>query len=126
MDKVKSTDSDQQVLRSVIDNCERLQKKTIMNLNKLEVQRESQQYINQHIDTSIEMIKELDQVENRMFNKIFEYKKMSLKEEEQQQVEIVLEHRGFFNDPNSLISKLSKFKSKKAKERLKKGKSLHK
>ena len=60
MDKVKSTDSDQQVLRSVIDNCEKLQKKTIMNLNKLEVQRESQQYINQHIDTSIEMIKELD------------------------------------------------------------------
>ena len=39
MDKVKSTDSDKQVLRTVIDNCEKLQKKTIMNLNKLEVQR---------------------------------------------------------------------------------------
>ena len=44
------------------------------------MQRDGQNAINERIDTSIEMLKELEQIDSKMIQTIFEYNKMGREE----------------------------------------------
>lgn len=63
-------------LDGLINECESLQKKTIQNLNKFEVDRQNQFMLNSKMDQSIEMLQELEIVESNMLNTIFMYNKL--------------------------------------------------
>ena len=75
-------------------------------MNKLEVQRESQAEMNHRIDTSIEMLKELETIETKMLQTIFEYNKLNVQELKAEEVDVTREHRIGFTDPSSAIGKL--------------------
>lgn len=94
---------------------ENVQKRTIRNLNKLEVQRESQAAINERIDTSIEMLKKLDDIESNMLQTIFEYNKVNAAESKAEEAVLVREHRSGGMDPSGAMGK---HRTKAAKGRL--------
>lgn len=103
-------------LVSLINNCNTLQKHTIRNLNKLEVQRQSQNQINSALDNSIEMLKDLELIESSMIQTVYEYNKLNAEEMKATTREVVLEHRSGQMDPAA--GKLSKTRSKKARQQL--------
>ena len=84
---------------SVINTCETLQAKTIRNLNKLEVDRQSQEEINEAIDNQIEMVKDLELIESNMLQTVYLYNKQSREEMKQQANEVIMEHRSGKADP---------------------------
>lgn len=89
----QTQDATKQRLFTLINSCNTLQKHTIRNLNKLEVQRQSQSQINSTIDHSIEMLKDLELIESSMIQTVFEYNKLNLEEMKATTREVVLEHR---------------------------------
>lgn len=68
----------QSQLNKLIDHCFILQKQTIKNQNKLEIERENQENMNQRIDSCLEMLKENEHVESNMIQPIFVYYKQNL------------------------------------------------
>jgi len=64
------------LINTIVAKCDKLQKRTIQNLNKFEIDRQNQTQINDKIDTSIEMIRELEMVEGDMINVLFKYNKL--------------------------------------------------
>ena len=72
--------------------------------------------INNRLDESIEMLKDLEMIESNMIQTVFEYNKMNKEEMKADTREIVLDHRSGTIDPAA--SKLSKNQSKKARKEM--------
>ena len=69
------------LLNTIVAKCDKLQKRTIQNLNKFEIDRQNQTQINEKIDTSIEMIRDLELVEGDMINVLYRYNKLGAEQQ---------------------------------------------
>ena len=67
--------------------------KQIKNQNKLQIERENQDNLNQRIDSCLEMLKEIEHVESNMINPTFAYYKQNQIDQKLEENEVVLEHR---------------------------------